>query len=310
MTTTAAAAASTTIAPVDFRRPSRIGRDAVVALEATHEAFARRVSTAWSTSSFAPVEVEHVATDQLSIDDFVRSLPTPTALATLRIAKLGAVAFVQLDLPLALLFVERLLGGFGDASKAVVTRRPTDLEQALITHELLAPAVVAVDDALRELEGDASTLLTFETSPQPLQLGSPGELLLLLSYHVEVRGELPAQGLVTVAYPVAPIVSHLDQLLGGQLGTSGADDDGEPSPIADALLRASMQLHVRLGGTTLDAATFAGLVPGDVLSLDHPLDRPASLVCDEQRVGTAHLGMRGRRLAAQVVDPPADVQLH
>lgn len=292
-------------APVDFRRPSRIGRDAVVALEATHEAFARRLSTSWSSSSYAAIEVEHIATEQLSIDDFVRSLPVPTALATIRVPSLGSIVFVQIDLPLALLFVERLLGGPGDARTGPVARRPTDLEAALITHELLGPAVTAIDEALRELDGEPSTLLTLETSPQPLQLGSPGELLLLLSYQVEVRGDLPARGLVTLAYPVAPIVNNLDRLLTG--ASSGDDDPASlaASPLADSVLGATMELAVRFGGQPLDAAAIAALVPGDVLALDHRVDRPAVLVCDEQPIGTAHVGRRGRRVAAQIVRPPA-----
>jgi flagellar motor switch protein FliM len=301
--TTADAAAHA--APVDFRRPSRIGRDAVVALEATHEAFARRLSTSWSSSSYAAIEVEHIATEQLSIDDFVRSLPVPTALATVRVPSLGSIVFVQIDLPLALLFVERLLGGPGDARTGPVGRRPTDLEAALITHELLGPAVTAIDEALRELDGEPSTLLTLETSPQPLQLGSPGELLLLLSYQVEVRGDLPARGLVTLAYPVAPIVNNLDRLL---TGASSSDDDPAAlaaSPLADAVLGATMELAVRFGGQPLDAASIAALAPGDILSLDHRVDRPAVLVCDEQPIGTAHVGRRGRRIAAQIVRPPA-----
>lgn len=292
------------IAAVDFRRPSRIGRDAVVALESTHDAFARRLATAWSSGSFAAIEIEHVATDQLSIDDFVRSLPVPTALATIRVGALGAQAFLQVDLPFALLFVERLLGGPGDPALTPIARRPTDLEAALLTHEMLGPAVTAIDEALKDLDGEPSNLTALETAPQPLQLGSPGELLLLLTYHVELRGELPTQGLVTLAYPVAPLVNHLDHLL---MGSSSIDEDHAAtaaSAMQAALLDTRVELRVRLGDSTLGAAELAALAPGDVLRLDHPADRPAELVCDERAVGTAHLGKRGRRLAAQVVVPP------
>lgn len=297
--------AASSVSSVDFRRPSRIGRDAVVALESTHDAFLRRLSTAWSSGSYAAIEIEHVATDQLSIDDFVRSLPVPTALATLRVGALGANAFLQVDLPFALLFVERLLGGPGDPASAPVNRRPTELESALILHELLGPAVTAVDEALRDLDGEPSSLVGLETSPQPLQLGSPGELLLLLTYRVEVRGDLPAQGLVTLAYPVAPLVGQLDRLI---MGSNYSDESGAGAASAamtNALLATEVDVHVRLGDSTLGAATLAGLVPGDVLRLDHAAERPAVLVCDERPIGTAHLGKRGRRLAVQVVSSPS-----
>jgi flagellar motor switch protein FliM len=300
-----AESSAASITSVDFRRPSRIGRDAVVALETTHEAFVRRLSTAWSSGSFAAIEIEHVATDQLSIDDFVRSLPVPTALSTLRVGALGAHAFLQVDLPFALLFVERLLGGPGDPAISAIARRPTELETALLTHELLGPAVTAVDEALKDLSDEPSNLVSLETTPQPLQLGSPGELLLLLTYRVELRGEMPAQGMLTLAYPVAPLVVHLDRLV---LGSNPVDEDesvAARSVMSAALLATEVDVCVRLGDSGIGAAALAGLTPGDVLRLDHPVDRPAELVCDERPIGTAHLGKRGRRLAVQVVASPS-----
>lgn len=297
--------AAANVAAVDFRRPSRIGRDAVIALEATHDAFVRRLSTAWSGGSYAAIELEHVATDHLSIDDFVRSLPSPTALATLRIPALGAVAFVQVDLPFALLYVERLLGGVGDPASAPVARRPTDLESALIANEVLGPTTAAVDDALRDLGGEPATLVGFETAPQPMQLGSPGELLILLTYRVEVRGELPGQGLVTVAYPVAPLVGQLDHLVGGGASAEDGADDRAVAAMTDALGRTPVDVRVRIGDSTIPASQLARLAVGDVLSLDHALERPARLDCDDRPVGTAYLGRRGRRLAVQVLASPA-----
>ncbi len=297
------AESTATVAPVDFRRPSRIGRDAVVALEATHDTFARRIATAWSAGSYAAIEVEHVSTDQLSIDDFARSLPHPTALGSIHVDVLDATAFLQIDLPFALLFVERLLGGPGDVSTAPVVRRPTDLEVALITHELFGPGVTAVDEALGELGSGSSQLTAFETTPQPLQLGSPGDLLLLLTYRVEVRGDLPGQGLVTLAYPVAPLMVHLDTLVTG--GMEERDDASAFGAVTEAMLDAPLELCVRLGASPLPAAVVAGLVPGDVLRLDHLATRPADLVLEGQPVGTAHLGRRGRKVAIQVEHPPA-----
>lgn len=298
------------VTPVDFRRPSRVGRDAIIALESTHDAFARRLATAWSTSSYAPIEVEHVATDQLSIDDLVRSLPVPTALATVRVGGLQTVGFLQVDLPFGLLFVERILGGAGDPLGAPVDRKPTELESALLCDQLLAPAVTAIDEALRDLGGEASSLLTFETSPQPLQLGSPGELLLMLTYRVEIRGDLPARGLVTLAYPVSALMPHLEALLTGPNDHGDEQSQLDGSPLCDTLLDARFEVSARVGGTTLPASELAELEPGNVIRLDHPIDEPAALVVGEHRLGTAHLGKRRRRIALQVVTPPTPDATH
>lgn len=300
-----AANGSAAAVPVDFRRPSRISRDALVAIESMHDAFARRVATAWSASSYSVVDVEHVATDQLSIDDFVQSLPLPTTLATVRVDRIATNAFLQIDLPFALLYVERLLGGAADASVAAVSRRPTDLESVLVTQELYGPAVAALDDALRDLDGEPCQFLDLETTPQPLQLGAPDELLLLLTYRLEVRGDQPAQGLATIAYPAASIVARVDELLDSDVHDGDGSSEQAAMDVATSLSLADVEVQVRLGGNPVPAGLIVGLAPGDVLRFDHPLDRPADLVVDDRVVGTAHPGRRRRRMAAQVLDPPS-----
>ena len=296
---------TTTVTPVDFRRPSRINRDAVVVFETAHDAFVRRLTSAWANSTQSVLEIEHLATEQLSVDDYVKTLPTPTALASVRVGPLGdATALLDVDLSLALLLVERLLGGVGDPADTVVPRRPTDLEASLIASGLLEPAVAAIDEALDKLDGEPSELLGIETTPQPMQLNAPGELLLLLTYRVEIRGDLPAQGLISIGYPVAPLLAHLEQLTGGNVDE---DDPAHGQVARGALLDATMDLRAHLGASTMPASVLAGLQPGDVLSLDHPLGRPARLVCDGHDLGSAHLGKRGRRAAIQIVSPPANV---
>lgn len=309
----------TAVHPVDFRRPSRIGRDAIVVLENRHDAFARRLATVWSGPAHSVVEVEHVATDQLSMDDFARSLPVPTALGTVRVDRLSTTAWVEIDLPLALVLVERILGGPGDPDRAQVARRPTDLESTLIAHDVLQPVVESLDTALAELDGEPSSLAGFDTSAQALQLGPHAELLLLLTFRVEIRGDLPAQGLLTLGYPVSPLVNHLDDLVRASGGETDPAHDPATSPVRSRLLDATIDLHVQLATSALPASTVAGLALGDVLRLDHRADAPTHLVIDGDVVGTAHAGRRGRRLAIQVATfhpmtsapaAPVDVDLH
>ncbi len=213
---------------------------------------------------------------------------------------------LQIDLPLALLFVERLLGGPGDADLGAVARRPTDLESTLVTQELLEPAVDSIDTALREIDGDRSRLLSFETAPQHLQLGAHSELLLLLTYRVEIRGDLPAQGLMTLAYPVGPLINQLEHILAK--ASADIPQDATDARLRDQLADAEVDLHVRLETSPFPARQIAGLEVGDILRLDHRATAPANLQVDGRQVGSAHLGRRGRRVAIQVADFIAPAQ--
>jgi flagellar motor switch protein FliM len=144
-----------------------------VALESTHEAFARRLATAWSTSTHAALEIEHVATEQLSIDDYVRTLPNPTVLATLRVGR-SAPPPARPGRPAARAAARRAPARrCRRPGQTAVPRRPTDLETSLIAHELLEPGRRAIDEALRDLEGEPSELLAVRDQPPAAQLAAP-----------------------------------------------------------------------------------------------------------------------------------------
>ena len=291
------------VSTVDFRRPSRVGRDALLVVESAHDVLVRRLTTAWGNAAHAAIEIEHVATDQTSVDDYVRALPSPSLVAQLRVDRLGATALMEVDLPLALLLMERILGGAGDATVSAVARQPSELETGLISRELITPALPAIDEVLHDVDGEPTSVLAVETNPQRVQMSSSSELLLLLTYRVEIRGELPAQGLVTIAYPVTPLMAHVERFLAGS-----SEDDLDPVTAAAnraALSEMEVDVQVELGGTSLHAGMLAALAVGDVLRLDHHVDRPARLAIGDRSVGSAHLGRRGRKLAVQVVGSPA-----
>lgn len=288
------------INPIDFRRPNRVSREAVVALESQHETFSRRLSTVWNTRAHTLVEIEHVATEQLSIDDFALSLAIPTALASVRAERIGATMYVQVDLPVALLLVERLLGGRGDPTANPVGRRPTDLETALLSRELIEPAVDAIDECLAGLEGPPSVMVNFDTTPQPLRLVSASELLLLFTFRVTLHGVAASQGLLTLAYPVGPLLANIDEIVSTVTHDDALLDPGEASPVRQQLLEAPLDVSVRLDDSAFAVHDVAHVGVGDVIRLDHHVARPMRLMLDDRCVADVHLGRRGRRMAVQV----------
>ena len=74
------------------------------------------------------------------------------------------------------------------------------------------------------------------------------------------------------------------------------------SATAAALAAVPVQVSLQLAPTTLTAAEVELLVPGDVVRLDHAVDRPLLGLLDDRVVLHATLGQRGRRRAVAVVD--------
>ena len=64
----------------DFRRPSKFGREHVRSLEVAHEVFARRFSSGVAAAMRAMLQLEPLSVDQVSYDDYIRSMPNPSVL--------------------------------------------------------------------------------------------------------------------------------------------------------------------------------------------------------------------------------------
>jgi flagellar motor switch protein FliM len=284
----------------DFRRPNQFAREKVRGLEIAHEVFARRFSSGLGNALRAFVQLDPVSIDQVSYDDYIRSMPNPNVVTVMTLAPLPGAAVVELNVQLALLLVDRLLGGRG--AHVSELRRPTDLETFLL-RDVMQHAVEAVGETLEPFLDGPPELSGVEYNPQLVQIAAPSDMVLLLTYRLTVSQGPQAEGLLTLCYPMSTLAPLIDRLTSSPWdAASGESDPGDVAPLLEHLLDADVTLTVRIRPTTVPARDLARLQVGDVLSLDHQLSAamPAHVAGVDLLEG--HLGRRGRRLAFQVAD--------
>lgn len=289
----------------DFRQQHRLTREAVRSLEVAHELFARRIASAWGSGLRTLVQVEPLAIDQVSYDAYIRSMPNPNVLAVVGVPGLTGHAVVELNPELAIVLVDRLLGGRAAGGEPVVAapRRPTELESVLLT-DLLGDAVTALDETLSPVSDGQAALQTVEYNPQLVQVAAPSDPVVLLSFRLRLSQGMGSEGLLTVCYPralLAPVVEHLTSL--GSAEQRPADPDAEASAqraVVQQVENVDVTMHVGLSASLLPARALAGLQVGDVIRLDHRTGEPVRGRVGEVTVIEGHIGRRGRRLAVQV----------
>ena len=66
------------VVPYDFKRPERVGKEQMRALQSLHEGFGRNFGAALSALLRSIVEVKLTSVDQLTYSEFVFSLENPT----------------------------------------------------------------------------------------------------------------------------------------------------------------------------------------------------------------------------------------
>jgi flagellar motor switch protein FliM len=283
--------------PFDFRNPSKMGRDNVRRLELTHETFIRNMGAALSSRLRTMVRLELLAIDQVTYDEYVRSMPNPTVIAQIGLAPLPGVAMVEMSTSTALTLVDRLLGGIG---KPGVLRRPTELESSLIT-EVVRHAEAALADTFEPLLAVQAELQGIEFNPNFVQATNPSEMVAVMSYSLAILEGHRSEGLLTLCYPfsllmpaweMAPKADERPPALGAGIS--------DTSVLAGSLPEIQVPVTARLRGTDITAAELTDLQPGDVVRLDHRVDEPVLGVVEGSALLEGRLGRKGKNMALEI----------
>ncbi len=126
------------VRPFDFMRPSKFSKETLRTVELMHETFCRSVQTQLSGVVRTPVGIEVVSADQVTYREFLNSIPTPSLLSIVTMEPFEGNAVIEVNLPLALSIVDRLVGGPG--TQRPKPRELTEIEQALLGQRHRHPA--------------------------------------------------------------------------------------------------------------------------------------------------------------------------
>ena len=268
------------------------------AFQIVHETFARQLSTVLATTLRAGASSAFGKVEQLTYDEYVRSLPNPSYMVILSLNPLPGAALLQFPLPITFAAVDRLLGGTGDAASP---KRPlTEIEQNLMRS--------VVDRALRELEYAYETLVRVEAeivqqefNPQFAQIAAPSDMVLVVSFEMRI-GE--KRGNATICVPFTTMAPVLESLASQTLfqDQRGEDPVLWQQNLEAALYKVPIETCVRFDAVGLTSAEIVALQVGDIVPLNHPIDRPLSVTVDGVRCYDGVSGRRGKRLSTLIVD--------
>jgi flagellar motor switch protein FliM len=269
----------------NFRRPDRISKEQIHALQFLHERFARNVSTSLAAYLRSMTELTLVSVEQFAYSEFLMSLADPTSFYAISLSPLEDLAGLEINPTVAFAMVERMLGGEGRAVPA--SRALTDIEQNVVD-SIVKLLLEALTEIWKPVGGVTFGIRGRETRPQMLQVASPNDTVVMLVLDMKVGD---AQGMLNLCLPVS-LVEKTDTHF------TGAWDRHRREPTArervwlqENLRRVPMPVSAVIE-SRLSARDLVALQPGDVLGLDVPVSRPVDL-----RVGRT-LKFRGRLGAA------------
>lgn len=282
----------------DFKRALRFSKDQIRSIYRVHENYARLLTTYFSAQLRTYVNISVASVDQIPYEEFIRSIPNVTILNVYSVEPLEGRIILEVNPNIAYSMMDRQLGGqgYGDYSVSNLT----EIETLLIS-QLFERSIPNLQEAWSSIIEIEPVLEEFEVNPQFLQLVSPNETVVVVSMNTKI-GDV--SGMINICIPhivLEPIVPKLTAHYWMQTGTKERDPQTY-SELSKLVRDIDVTAVALLGKAEITLKDLLYLKPGDVISLDQPIDEPLQLAVNDEPKMYVQVGKKHKKLAVQVLD--------
>ena len=284
----------------DFRRPIQLSREHSRTLQIGLEGFARQATTVFTSSLRTVCGVTLAAIEQRSYSEYVESLGASTYMTLFSADPVAGAGILEMPVPATMVCIDHMLGGPGSTSQP--NRPLTEIESTIVR--------TFVDRLLDELRYSLAAVVALhpviigvEYSPQFAQAAGAADVMVVAAFDLRLA---ETDHRMTLCLPFSGLLPHL---VTASAPTPVSDRERVQRAQAAALLHEQfhevpLDVRVTLRSTRLAPDDLGHLAVGDVVRLSHPAAAPLDVTVDDVVFAHATPGVRGKRLAAQIVAVP------
>lgn len=249
----------------NFRRPDKFSKEHLRALQDVHREFSRQLSLVLTAYLRMRIEIEVVSTDQLTYDEFIRSMPSPMTIGIFELNPLPGQILLGVSFEILSVIVDRMLGGLGLSENR--QRELTDIEEAL-AKKVIEKIVKNLETAWSNIVPVQGEVVGLDNNYQMVQVASTGEIVALITFEIQIAGKHFGLMSLCFPYPVLETVlanlstQHIFQTKGIIATTE------ERQKMIQKLNTSNVDLSVILGSTDITLGEFMDLKEGDIIKLD------------------------------------------
>lgn len=266
------------VVPYDFKRPERVGKEQMRALQSLHEGFGRNYGAALSGLLRTVVEVKLTSVDQLTYSEFVFSLENPTCFNLLTAKPLEGSLILDINPSILYPIINRLLGGGKESGGA--TRRPlTEIELRLVGRitDLFLEELRRAWELILPLELHVERV---ESNPQLVQIVPPNEVVILISFEL-ILGDI--RGMMNLCIPFNAIERVSDSLTTNNWVSYGTVLPTEESrqQVSHRLEQSLVSVVATLAKTRISTSDMLSLRVGDIVTTEKDINTPLELSVED-----------------------------
>ncbi|NOY41513.1 MAG: flagellar motor switch protein FliM [Planctomycetes bacterium] len=282
----------------DFKRPERVGKEQMRALQTMHEGFGRNFGAALSALLRTIVEVKLTSVDQLTYSEFVFSLENPTCFNLISAKPLEGQLILDLNPSILFPIIDRLLGG--STSGTAPARRPlTEIELRLVSRitGLFLEEMKHGWENVLELDLEVDRV---ESNPQLVQIIPANEVVVLISFELTVGD---TRGMVNLCIPYNSI-ERISHKLTSNSWVSYSKRPPTPESIqqlSNQIAESPVEVVVELAGTSISTADLISLRVGDIIASEKDVHEPLLVSVEGRSKFHAKPGQFKGRKAIEIV---------
>lgn len=282
----------------DFRRPDKLSKEQMRTLQMIHENLVRLLTTTLSTKLRSMVNFEVASIEQLSYDEFVRSLPEPTIIGIAELEPFSGQFIYEISPDIGFAIIDRLFGGMGRPLKDI--RSFTDIEKVVLK-KVLKWFLSTLPEAWENIIRVTPKLREIESNPQFTQIVPSNDMTIIITLSAKIAD---SEGLVNICIPyimLEPIVTRLN----AQQWFSSTREEQTAKHIENLKKRvqkAEIDIYAELGSADITVTDLLYLQPGDVIKTDKRTEEMIDVRVGERVKYHAVPGASRKHLAVKVME--------
>jgi len=281
----------------DFKRPERVSKEQMRALEGIHEAFGRNFGAFLSGFLRTIVEIRLATAEQLTYAEFIHSLPNPTNFNVLSAEPLEGQMCLEISPLIIYPIIDRLLGGSN--SELFIPQRPLTMIEQRLVGKITNRALETLTESWSELTEVNFKIVEVESNPHLVQMVAPNELVVVLGFEIKLGGRAGTMSLCMPFNVIEPVMGKLlsQGWLAYQRRTPAED---KSTDIGRGLGATHVDLVAYLAETNITLGDLLTLQPGDILQTRKGLDAEIILQVEGQNKFAGRVGRHKENVAVKI----------
>jgi len=253
----------------DFKRPERVSKDQMRALESLHEGFARNFGASLSGFLRTIVEVRVATAEQLTYSEFIHSLPNPTNFNLLTAEPLEGQMCLEISPLIIYPIIDRLLGG--SSNETFIPQRPLTMIELRLVKRITDRALATLTEVWSNLIEVHFALGEVENNPHLVQIVAPNEVVVVIGFELKMGARSGTMSFCIPFNVIEPVMSKL-ATQGWLAYKRRTAAESRRQEVSHHIENTDVTVVAILAETTMTVQELLELQPEDIIQTAKPAD--------------------------------------